>query len=399
MATRIVPGRAAEITIGADGIITAKIFDEDSALYNSNAIGDKVVRTGYPNQSVSAPGSTVLRLMDIATLNDKDDGPGFYAAVRGISPSWPAAILFESDDDTADYRQIKTFDQQAVMGFAKTVLADGPTTIWDYDGSVEVELLGGALESLSDDEALKGESAYLVGSEILICQGVTQLSATRWRLDGPMARGWKGTEWATAGHKINEAVIALNATTIQRINDALSDIGLSRNLKAVTSGTTIEAAQAKAFTDTGVSLKPWAPVDIDGTLDGSDNVVLTWRRRSRLQGRNGRDFYDPPLGEATESYEIDILSDDELTVKRTLTATSETVSYSNANQVTDFGATKEFNLHVNVHQISADVGRGYAGHAVLNPIGLDDGENFSILGDDGVPLLGDDDEYLIDDRG
>src|SRR4051812_40933974 len=125
MATRTIQGRIADIIIGADGIISAKIYDEDPALYVSNAIGDPVVRTGYPNQSVSAPGSTILRLMDIATLNDKDDGAGFYAAMRGVANNWGAAILFESDDDTADYKQVKTFDTPAVIGFVKTVLPTG----------------------------------------------------------------------------------------------------------------------------------------------------------------------------------------------------------------------------------------------------------------------------------
>jgi hypothetical protein len=216
---------------------------------------------------------------------------------------------------------------------------------------------------------LKGAVAYLVGNEIILNQNVEQLTADTWRLLGPMVRGYKGTEWAIGTHQLSERFIVLTEDTIRRINDELADLDLQRHFKAVTSGQALENAAVVLFTDTGISLKPYAPVDITGSFDGSDNVILTWNRRSRLVGRNGRDFFDPPLGEESEAYEIDILSDDELTVYRTLTSTTPTVSYLNADQVTDFGGTKETNLHVNVYQISAAVGRGYPGHAVIHPSG------------------------------
>jgi len=387
MATRQIPGRISEATLSAEGILTLKVFDEDPALYNSSAIGDAVNRTGFPNQSVALPSSTLLRLMDIPTLRDEDDGPGFYAAVRGILSNWNAAVLMESDDDTADFRQIKTFDQEAAIGFANTKLAAGPENVWDSVSTVDVQLIGGgALESFSSEETLKGRVAYLLGSEIILCQNVTQLSALKWRLNGPLVRGYKGTEWAIKTHVVGERFVELSETAIRRINDTLADLYLQRSFKAVTSGQAVESAATQLFTDTGVSLKPWSPVDIEATLDGSDNVILVWKRRSRLQGRNGRDFFDPLLGEASESYEIDILSDDETTVKRTLTATSETVSYTSADQVTDFGAVKTANLHGNIYQISAAVGRGYAGHFIVDPSGVSGAGYFDLLWPDGNPF-------------
>lgn len=388
MATRSISGRISEATLSAEGIISIKVIDEDPALYNSSAIGDAVSRAGFPNQSVALPSATLLRLMDLPTLRDLDDGLGFYAAVRGILSNWNAAVLMESDDDTADFRNIKTFDQEAAIGFTTTKLPSGPENVWDSASFVDVQLIGGGtLESMSSEETLKGRVGYLFGREVVLCQNVTQLSATKWRFNGPFVRGYKGTEWAIGTHTVGERFVELNETVIRRINDTLADLYLQRSFKAVSSGQPIESASTQLFTDTGVSLMPWSPVDIEATLDGSDNVVLVWKRRSRLQGRNGRDFFDPPLGEETESYEIDILSDDETTVKRTLTSTSETVTYSNANQVTDFGGTKIANLHGNVYQMSAAVGRGYAGHFIVNPSGTDGVGYFDMLYEDGNQML------------
>jgi len=369
MATRDIPVRITEVGIAAEGIISIKAVDEDPTIYHPNSIGDVVDRTGYPNQNVAAPGSTLLRLLDIATLRDEDDGPGFYAAVRGVTTAWNAAVLYESADATAIYSQIKTLDFPAPIGIAKTILASGPTALWDYLNTVDVEMIGGSLESFGADETLRGAVAYLIGQEIILCQNVEQLSATRWRLNGPMVRGYKGTEWAIGTHQLGERFIVLTENSVRRINDALADLDMQRHFKAVTSGQAIENAAVTLFTDTGISLKPISPVDIKGSFDMSDNVVIDWNRRSRLVGRNGRDFFDPPLGEESEVYETDILSDDELTVYRTLTSTAPTVSYLNADQVTDFGATKTSNLHVNVYPISAAVGRGYPGHAVIHPSG------------------------------
>jgi len=384
MATRDITARIAEATLAAEGLITVKIYREDPAIYFSQALGDPVtgVRANFPNQSVNVQGSTILRLLDIPTLRDADDGAGYYVAMRGSMANWGAAILWESDDDTADYQRVLTVDQAAPIGFAQEILPIGEINTLDHINTLEIELIGGTLESLSLEEMLKGETAYLIGSEIILSQNVTQISATRWSLDGPMVRGYKGTEWAMATHVLGERAILLRQVLTFRVNDELAKIGQERQFKAVSSGMSITNAQAVPFTNTGISLKPWAPVDIRGLADIGDDIQITFKRRSRLQGRNGRDFYDPPLAEATESYELDILTDDESAVLRTLTSTTEAFTYDDADQITDFGGLKGSNLHINIYQLSAEVGRGYPGHAVIHPSGADFGA-FEILFQDG----------------
>jgi hypothetical protein len=109
------------------------------------------------------------------------------------------------------------------------------------------------------------------------------------------------------------------------------------------------------------SLKPLAPVHIAGSRDGSDNLTITWIRRTR-EHQEWRDLVDVPLGETTEAYEIDILNGS--TVVRTLTASAQTVAYSAAQQTTDFGSPQA-SVTVNVYQMSETVGRGFPGSAVV----------------------------------
>ena len=69
-----------------------------------------------------------------------------------------------------------------------------------------------------------------------------------------------------------------------------------------------------------------------------------------------------PLFEASENYEIDILSG--TTVKRTLTAITPSVIYPAAEQMVDFGAAQSA-LTVAVYQLNAVVGRGQPQQATI----------------------------------
>ncbi|MCY1309815.1 hypothetical protein D9M70_599440 [compost metagenome] len=63
-----------------------------------------------------------------------------------------------------------------------------------------------------------------------------------------------------------------------------------------------------------------------------------------------------PVGEASEAYEIDVMSGS--TVKRTISVTSPSFSYSAANQTTDFGSPQA-SITFRIFQMSQTVGRGY----------------------------------------
>jgi hypothetical protein len=69
-----------------------------------------------------------------------------------------------------------------------------------------------------------------------------------------------------------------------------------------------------------------------------------------------------PLGEDSEQYALDVLSDGG--VVRTLVATSPTALYAAADELADFGAPQAA-LSVRVSQLSATVGRGFATEASL----------------------------------
>jgi hypothetical protein len=105
---------------------------------------------------------------------------------------------------------------------------------------------------------------------------------------------------------------------------------------------------------TGEALRPYSPSHAKGERDIDGNITISWIRRSR-NTCEWRDYSDVPLNESYEAYDIEIMSG--LTIKRTLSATTQTVVYSASQQITDFGSLQN-SVVVQIYQISDIVGRG-----------------------------------------
>jgi hypothetical protein len=143
---------------------------------------------------------------------------------------------------------------------------------------------------------------------------------------------------------------------------ASSGWSISKKFKPVTIGSTLGATTAQDFTYTARALKPYAPSHVVGSRDGSGNLTIGWKRRTRIGG-DWRDAVDIPLSEESERYEVEIFQG--VTLKRTITGlTSPSASYTAAQQVTDFGSAQS-SVSVKVYQLSAAIGRGYPSAAAV----------------------------------
>ena len=162
-------------------------------------------------------------------------------------------------------------------------------------------------------------------------------------------------------HQVGEAVPVLDPATLTRTS-SLDEVGLARFYRAVSIGSDPSLPAAVAFTNEAASLKPYAPVHIRGSRNGGGDLTISWVHRTRYSGE-WRDLVDVPLNEASEAYEVDVL-DGTGEVVRTLSSTSPSATYPAADQTTDFGAPQGA-VDVAVYQVSAAVGRGFAGRAAL----------------------------------
>ena len=136
-----------------------------------------------------------------------------------------------------------------------------------------------------------------------------------------------------------------------------ADVGLDFNWKYGPSvydiGNAAYQTVTRAFRGTG--LRPLSPVHIAGRLV-PDGLQISWIRRTRIGG-DSWDQVEVPLGEDSEAYEVDIM--DGSTAVRTLSTSEAGVTYTNDQQISDFG-TPQPSYAVRVYQLGATYGRGQA---------------------------------------
>jgi hypothetical protein len=299
--------------------------------------------------------------MNVNALRDADNDPGFYAVATSSAKSWPGATMYQSIDDGASYQAVTTFTARATMGRTINALGSyqGGNTV-DELNTVTVSLPFGTLVSVTYANLLEGAQAALIGDEVVYFRDAVLNANGLYTLRG-FLRGRRGAEGAMSAHKIGDRFVLLTPSTVKRIPQVTADIGKTRLYKMVTSGASLSGAIAQSFKNEGAGLKPYAPVQVGGGRDAAGNLTITWTRRTRISGewRNG---VEVPLGEDLERYEVDILNGS--TVVRTLSATTPTVQYSAADQVTDFGSPQS-SVSIRLCMMSAVVGRGYPALATI----------------------------------
>jgi hypothetical protein len=303
--------------------------------------------------------TTTLVLMDLPCLRDADNQPGLYAAVTGSSANWTSAAIYDSLDNVT-YTTQTTVSTQAPLGTCTTTLGawTGGNT-FDETNTCTVNVGLQQLASTTWDGILANTdtNAALVGSELIQYRVATLVSAGVYTLSG-LLRGRKGT--SSTGHVAAERFVALSTTAGLRFLALQSaDLARLRYYKGVSASQALSAVTAQSITPLGNTLKPFAPVDARANRATTD-TVLTWVRQTRLSTRIvGTLPMSIPLGETTESYEVEVWDSGYTTLKRTLTASTPTVTYTSANQVTDFGSNQA-TLYLKIYQLSAIVGRGNA---------------------------------------
>jgi len=191
--------------------------------------------------------------------------------------------------------------REAVTGTALNILADGPTTVFDEVGLLEVELSDGEHWLESRDDAALGNVANLaaIGSEVIQFGRAIPTGDRQFRLER-LSRGRFGTEWAMASHGPNETFVLIQPGTLQEIALPPSAIGAAISVRP--RGLADDDSQPIEGVVTGEAMRPPSPVDLQAEVQGDGSLSLAWTRRSRLGW--AWPSSDPPLGESAERYRL-----------------------------------------------------------------------------------------------
>lgn len=345
------------------GILTFQCVAEDSEIYTQSGTG--AGSSNIPTQVVTIPVQTLGMFLDIPMLRDEDNDAGLYFAACGYRAGWDGCVLFKSNDGGSTYAQSFSLNDQSAIGYSTDILGNFyGGNVFDELNTVTVEMMAGTLSSVSELLVLNGSNYAVLGNEVIQFKNAELVSTGVYKLSG-LLRGRRGTEWAVSQHYIGERFVFASVATWRRVVLQTSDIGLVRMFKYPTFGMTLQQVAPTLVTPAGVALECYSPVEVGAGRNVDGDLTINWKRRNRIAGE-WRDYVDVPMSESVESYEIDILDDTATTVVRTITASTETASYSAINQAADFPDGFPYTVNMNVYQLSAIVGRGYQAFATFD---------------------------------
>ena len=357
--------RLTEINYLADGRLECKAKYNNPAIYSPSAVGQEGQSTG---QVLSHAGPTNMRLLDMPCVDSTTmNMPGMLSVACGSYTGWTGGTIYESDDSGQSWTGVQGFSAPgSIFGYANNALAAGATHIIDTANSINVRIYSGALSSVTELAMFNGSNHFAIGLngrwEIIAARTVTAESDGTYTLRNLM-RGRFGTEQYVGTHAVFDQVVLLDPAAVRFIGMDVAAINQARLWRAVTRGQLIDSAASESVTYAGVNLECLSPIQIRGAKNAASDWSIEWTRRTRtpVEPFSG---IAAPLGETGEAYEIEIWDSTFATLKRTITGlSSASATYTNAQQVTDFGAVQKL-IYVKVYQLSATVGRGYAGQGV-----------------------------------
>jgi hypothetical protein len=273
---------------------------------------------------------------------------------------WPGALDVLRSSGGASFEAVTSVRSPALVGRLLADLPPGPLWRWDMAHAAEITVEAGDLQSVSDLSALDGANTFAVQGpdgrwELFSAARIDLIGARTYRLSR-LLRGLAGSEEAATRPALAGALVVGVDEALVPLTTALSDLGRELTYRVVPSG--FDAADPSVLelvaAAEGLALKPLAPVHVKARR-GPGGVVLSWIRRSRIDGDNW-ELADPPLGEALERYQV-ALFDGTVRKRSAITATPSWL-YSPGEELADFGSPRS-TLDVAIAQISETTGPGF----------------------------------------
>ncbi|TNC14775.1 hypothetical protein FF100_04085 [Methylobacterium terricola] len=321
--------------------------------------------TPRPAEPPATAGVALFHVLDLPLL--RPDAVPHAPYLAAYTAPWSPVAVLRSTAGGA-FEDDATVGARSIIGRLTEALYPGPVARWDRGNSVDVEVPRGVeLTSSPEVDVLNGANvaALLTPSgewEVLQWAQATLLAPGRYRLR-TLLRGQLGTDFALGNPTPAGAAFVV-------LTDALVQSGMPLSLRTLPlawrwgplgrpQDDPSYAGATLAFR--GVGLRPYAPAQARMVRAASGDLVLTWIRRTRIDGDPWEQL-EVPLAEETEAYALDVLSG--ATVLRTFDLSAPSLTYEAAHQAADFGGPVT-SLSVAIHQVSATYGRGAALRATL----------------------------------
>ena len=343
-----------DVSYDSDGKATIAAVSYDPSAYSVTApIGSDAVFT----TSISLPATTYAQVLDLPAISDTDNVPGYSVGVYTDEGDWQGAILSVSDDGKASYKTEASFALRMTRGTVAEAMQHVRTTVIDRYTVLTVTLEYGQIESITEEQLLLGQNLALIGNEVVNFKTATLIANNTYEVSG-FLRGQRGTEGQTYSHSAGDEFILLNGA-IDRVQIDNSLIGAKRDGRILSVGSPDSSAIDFQFSANCLHLIPWAPVWIRGWRNPDGALNIYWTRRSRINNK-WLDNSDIPIGEQTEQYRLDFLTNPLYlggTIISSVLFSSEGGVISAGTISAAYGSATA-TVHVAIRQMSAIMGAG-----------------------------------------
>lgn len=253
-----------------------------------------------------APVPVLSLFLDLPLLRGDEVPHAPHVAVT--ARPWPGSVAVYAADGDEDYELNNLVSLPAVIGVTESLLGSAPMGRFERGAPLQVRMLNGELESVSDTRLLNGGNLFAIGDgtpdnwELLQFQNADVLDANRY-LVSKRLRGQLGSEVAPSH-------VWPAGSWVVGISDAVTQLDLTSALRNVARHYRIGPA-GRALSDptythhiqsfSGIGLRPYAPVHLQAKATVAGGIAVHWTRRTRVDG-DGWDVADPPVGEDSEAY-------------------------------------------------------------------------------------------------
>ena len=299
-----------EFSIGQNQLIEVSgSFYESSFQTQSSTIDDNSV---YDDSLEFAP-ALYSHILDIAPLKEE------HCSIAGV---YLGATVIDDDIDFKKaniHTKFNSMDGQVIhwrdnlneeaYGGQGITTAAGYSSggSWDTNSEIYVELYKGGLESSSEEDVLNGKNRAVIGNEIIGWKTATLVSGSTYKLTN-LLRGLRNTEDYINMHELNESFLLLdesNALIFKQLN--YNWINRDIYWYMIQNGQSLEDVIPKKIKYQAGSVRPWAPCHIKGVRDSSNNLTISWIRRTRVPFSHFSGT-QAPLIDTPEEYVVRIYS-------------------------------------------------------------------------------------------
>ncbi len=259
-----------------------------------------------PGQLI-APVDLPLSPSDLQFIEVPSDGTAdpsqslLFAAASSETAAWRGAALYAEQGSTL-VPIGSTDSRRAVVGHLMSDLPQSDATLFEPNGSLELELVAAdlALEPTDVIGLAAGINRVLIGGEVLQFADADYQGNRVWRLSG-LLRGRAGTEeFAANGHDAG-TMVALLDDRLTRLD--LANVSANSSIRIAAIGRGDQTPVYAGLKNAGLSRRPLTPVHPRSEQDDAQKLTLCWTRRARGHWL-WEDHVDIPLVEERERYLI-----------------------------------------------------------------------------------------------